>query len=51
MPELVNVIWRARDNGATVVWLTSENNVWRDQTIPATSRYRLIGSTLLEVSK
>ena len=50
-PKLIDAIRNAREYGAAVVWLTSENNVWRDQTIPATSRYRLIGSTLLEVSK
>jgi phospholipid/cholesterol/gamma-HCH transport system ATP-binding protein len=48
-PELINVIRSARDDGATVIWLTLENVVWRDQTIPATTRYRLIGRTLMEV--
>ena len=49
-PELINVIRWARDYGATVIWLTLENVVWRDQTIPATTRYQMVGRTLMEVA-
>lgn len=51
MPNLINVIREARDRGAAVMWLTSDKFIWRDESIPATRRYRLAGRKLMEVSR
>jgi phospholipid/cholesterol/gamma-HCH transport system ATP-binding protein len=51
MPNLINAIREARNRGAAVMWLTSDKFIWRDQSIPATRRYRLAGRKLMEVSR
>ena len=51
MPNLINAIRQARNRGAAVMWLTSDKFIWRDQSIPATRRYRLAGRQLMEVSR
>jgi phospholipid/cholesterol/gamma-HCH transport system ATP-binding protein len=51
MPNLINAIRKARNRGAAVMWLTSDKFLWRDQSIPATRRYRLAGRKLMEVSR
>lgn len=51
MPNLINSIREARNRGAAVIWLTSDKFIWRDLSIPATRRYRLAGSRLMEVSR
>ncbi|MBK8175079.1 MAG: organic solvent ABC transporter ATP-binding protein [Rhodospirillales bacterium] len=38
---LVNVIRRARDRDAAVLWFTEDRAVWADDSVPATERYRL----------
>jgi len=49
LPNLINAIREARNRGATVMWLTSDKFIWRDQSIPASRRYRLAGRKLMEV--
>ena len=51
MPNLINAIREARNRGAAVMWLTSDKFIWRDQSIPATRRYRLAGRKLMEVGR
>jgi phospholipid/cholesterol/gamma-HCH transport system ATP-binding protein len=51
MPDLINAIREARNRGAAVLWLTSDKFIWRDESIPATRRYRLAGRKLMEVSR
>ncbi len=51
MPNLINAIREARNRGAAVMWLTSDKYIWRDQSIPATRRFRLAGRKLMEVSR
>ena len=51
MPNLINAIREARNRGAAVMWLTSDKFIWRDQSIPASRRYRLAGRKLMEVSR
>ena len=51
MSGLIHSIREARNRGAAVMWLTSDKFIWRDQSIPATRRYRLTGRQLLEVSR
>lgn len=48
MEPLINAIRSARDRGAAVLWLTLDPNVWRDASVPATRRLRLIGGELFE---
>lgn len=47
---LINVIRRARDRGAAVLWLTREDAIWRDPSLPVTNRYRLAAGKLREVT-
>jgi phospholipid/cholesterol/gamma-HCH transport system ATP-binding protein len=47
---LVHAIRQARSQGSAVVWLTAATAVWSDSSIPATSRYRLVGRQFIEVS-
>jgi len=51
MANLIDVIREARNRGAAVMWLTYDKFIWRDQSIPATRRYRLAGRKLVEVSR
>jgi phospholipid/cholesterol/gamma-HCH transport system ATP-binding protein len=46
---LIALIREARDRGAAVVWVTLNDSLWRDPSIPVTRRYRLIGRRLIEV--
>jgi predicted ABC-type transport system involved in lysophospholipase L1 biosynthesis ATPase subunit len=41
MPPLLNALAAARDRGAAAVWFTRSDVVWRDPSIPATTRLRL----------
>ena len=50
IPSLINTIRDSLNRGAAVIWLTVENTIWRDQSIPATYRYRFTGGKLMEVS-
>ena len=49
-PPLINVIGEVRGAGAAVIWMISQDKIWRDHSIPATRRYRLAGRKLMEVS-
>jgi len=51
MAGLINTIRNARDYGAAVVWMTSEESIWRDMTFPASFRYRFVGRQLMEVPR
>ncbi|WP_089722093.1 hypothetical protein [Candidatus Entotheonella palauensis] len=46
---LIHVIRRARRWGSAVIWLTAEQAIWSDASIPVTARYRLAGQQLVEV--
>jgi hypothetical protein len=50
MPDLINTIRDSLNRGAAVIWLTIENTIWRDRSIPATYRYRFAGGNLMEVN-
>ena len=50
IPGLINTIRDSLNRGAAVIWLTVENTIWRDQSIPATHRYRFAGGKLMEVA-
>jgi phospholipid/cholesterol/gamma-HCH transport system ATP-binding protein len=50
IPSLINTIRDSLNRGAAVLWLTVENAIWRNQSIPATYRYRFAGGNLMEVS-
>ncbi len=50
VPHLINVIREVRGFGAAVIWMVAQGRMWRDRSIPATSRYRLAGHKLVEVS-
>jgi len=50
VPNLVNTIREARGSGAAVIWMIAQDRIWRDRSIPATSRYRLAGGKLMEVT-
>jgi phospholipid/cholesterol/gamma-HCH transport system ATP-binding protein len=50
IPSLINTIRDSLNRGAAVIWLTVENTIWRDQSIPATHRYRFAGGKLMEVA-
>lgn len=43
MEPLINAIRRARDRGAAVLWLTLDQRIWSDLSLPASMRLRLIG--------
>jgi phospholipid/cholesterol/gamma-HCH transport system ATP-binding protein len=47
---LINVIRTARDRGAAVLWLTREDMIWRDPSLPVTYRYRLDAGKLRKVT-
>jgi phospholipid/cholesterol/gamma-HCH transport system ATP-binding protein len=47
MPPLLNALAAARDRGAAAVWFTRSDLVWRDPSIPATTRLRLGERSLL----
>jgi phospholipid/cholesterol/gamma-HCH transport system ATP-binding protein len=51
VPHLVNTIQDARGSGAAVIWMITEEKIWRDRSIPITMRYRLVGGKLMEVSR
>ena len=50
MGSLVNAIRDARSMGSAVIWLTSEQMVWRDPSVPTTHRYRLADHHMVEVT-
>ena len=50
IPGLINTIRDSLNRGAAVIWLTVENTIWRDQSIPATHRYRFAGGKLMELA-
>jgi len=46
MPALLNALAAARDRGAVAIWLTGNDIVWRDRSLPATHRLRLTAAGL-----
>jgi phospholipid/cholesterol/gamma-HCH transport system ATP-binding protein len=46
---LIHAIRWARSRGSAVLWLTAAAAVWNDPSLPATSRYRLVGRQFVEV--
>jgi phospholipid/cholesterol/gamma-HCH transport system ATP-binding protein len=48
---LIHAIRRARSRGSAVLWLTAAAGVWRDPSIPATARYRLVGRQFMEITR
>jgi phospholipid/cholesterol/gamma-HCH transport system ATP-binding protein len=51
VPHLVNTIQKARGSGTAVIWMITQEKIWRDRSIPTTTRYRLAGGKLMEVSR
>jgi phospholipid/cholesterol/gamma-HCH transport system ATP-binding protein len=49
LPKLMNVLRSRRDQGAAIVWITSDNSIWREASIPSTRRLRWVGRKLFEV--
>jgi hypothetical protein len=49
LAPLIHAIRRARSHGSAVIWLTAAAPVWDDPSIPATSRYRLVGRQFMEM--
>jgi phospholipid/cholesterol/gamma-HCH transport system ATP-binding protein len=49
LKPLVEAIRVARNRGAAVLWFSPSPDVWRDRSIPATRRYRMAGTELMEV--
>ena len=49
LPPLINAIRGACDRGCGVIWLTREDQVWNDPTLPSGRRYRLTARKLMEV--
>ena len=45
---LINVIRKARDDGAAVIWITADPHLWQEDSIPATRRFRWLGRNLME---
>lgn len=41
LAPLINVIRRARDRDAAVLWFTDDRAIWTDASVPATARFRL----------
>jgi phospholipid/cholesterol/gamma-HCH transport system ATP-binding protein len=48
---LIHAIRRARSRGSAVLWLTAAAVIWRDPSIPATARYRLVGRQFMEIAR
>jgi phospholipid/cholesterol/gamma-HCH transport system ATP-binding protein len=46
---LIHAIRRVRDRGAAVIWMTGQDKVWNDASIPASYRYRAAARRLMEV--
>jgi len=51
VPHLVNTIQKARGSGTAVIWMITQEKIWRDRSIPTNTRYRLAGGKLMEVSR
>jgi len=51
LPKLINVIGACRSQGAAVIWLTLENSIWQDHTLPVSRRLRVTGQEINEVSR
>ncbi|MGH6887248.1 MAG: ABC transporter ATP-binding protein [Geminicoccales bacterium] len=51
MVPLLETLTAARQNGAAAVWLSSNDQVWRDRSIPATHRLRLRDYGLIPVRR
>jgi phospholipid/cholesterol/gamma-HCH transport system ATP-binding protein len=51
LPALINVVRRARNSGAAVLWMTLSEKVWRDLSGPADRRFRLTGHEFREVAR
>jgi phospholipid/cholesterol/gamma-HCH transport system ATP-binding protein len=49
--SLIHAIRRACRGGSAVLWLTAAAAVWRDPSIPATARYRLVGRQFMEIAQ
>jgi phospholipid/cholesterol/gamma-HCH transport system ATP-binding protein len=48
---LINTVRKARDRGAAVIWMTLQERLLNDPSLPATRRYRLIGRRMMEVNR
>ena len=46
---LIHAIRSVRDRGAAVIWMTGQDKVWNDSSIPAAYRYRAAARRLMEV--
>ncbi|UCD79265.1 MAG: hypothetical protein JSW26_28350 [Desulfobacterales bacterium] len=50
LPKLINLIGDYRSRGTAVVWLTLEDSIWQDPTLPVSRRYRAVGQEIKEVT-
>ncbi len=46
---LIHAIRSVRNRGAAVIWMTGQDKVWNDSSIPASYRYRATARKLIEV--
>jgi phospholipid/cholesterol/gamma-HCH transport system ATP-binding protein len=51
LPGLLAAIRSVRDDGGAVLWLTHDGALVRERALPATQRWRLVGSRLAAVSE
>ena len=51
LPKLINLICDCRSQGAAVVWLTLEDSIWQDPTLPVNRRFRASGQEINEVTR
>jgi phospholipid/cholesterol/gamma-HCH transport system ATP-binding protein len=49
MGALVNTLRKAREREAAVLWLTTNERVWRDQALRPTQKYHMAGSQLVQL--
>ncbi len=49
MGPLINAIRYVRSMGSAVIWLTCEQVVWMDTSLPATHRYRFAGQEVIKI--
>ena len=50
LPKLINLIGDCRSQGTAVVWLTLEDSIWQDTTLPVSRRFRAAGQEINEVT-
>jgi len=51
LPKLVNLMGDCRSQGTAVVWLTLEDSIWQEPTLPVSRRFRVAGQELNEVTR